>query len=132
MGPIQQPVANPAVAPAKRRIRIVLAAAGLALICGIATTLFLIHRDRTGADAVDAAADRLYDQSAVAIDVTYSDPDGESISGSFTLDDDLNATGTITDPVAGSAELVEHTAYTAVLGDADWWSRRSPDKAKAR
>ena len=74
MGPIQQPGANPAVAPARRRLRIVLAAAGLALICGIATTLFLIHRDRTGADAIAAAADRLFDQSAVAVDVAYSDP----------------------------------------------------------
>ncbi len=127
----QQPGVQPTVAPFKRRLRIVLAAAGLALICGVATTLFLIHRDRTGAAAVAAAADRLFDQPAVAVDVSYFDPDGESISGSFTLDDDLNATGTITDPVAGRAELVEHTAYSAVRGDADWWSRHSPDTAKA-
>ncbi len=125
------PGASLVAAPVRPRKRIILTAVGLALICAVATTLFLVNRDKTGADAISAAADRLYDQSATAVDVTYSDPDGKSISGSFTLDDDLNATGTITDPVAGTAELVERTAYSAIRGDAGWWARRNPDQVGA-
>ncbi|GLW27972.1 hypothetical protein [Actinoplanes regularis] len=125
------PDASPVAAPVRPRRRAVLPAVSLALICAVTTTLFLLTREKTGADAIGAAADRLYDQSATAVEVTYADPDGESISGKFTLDDELNATGTITDPVAGAADLVEYTAYSAVRGDADWWSRRNPDQAGA-
>lgn len=115
--------------PPRPSRRVVLLAIAVVLLCVAGGTYLYVNRDRTGADAIAAASDRLYDQDATKVHVTYSDPDGESISGDFTLDDDLHAAGTITDPVAGSAELVEYTAYSAVRGDADWWARRDPDQA---
>ncbi|BCJ40236.1 hypothetical protein GCM10010168_30940 [Actinoplanes ianthinogenes] len=117
-------------APVKPRRWLTLSAIAVVLILVVGGVVLFVTRDKTGADAVGAASDRLYDQSAVAVDISYANPDGESISGSFTLDDDLHATGTITDPLAGSAELVEYTAYSAVRGDVDWWSRRDADQAR--
>ncbi len=115
--------------PARPDKRILFIAAGLALVCAIAATLVLAFRDKTGAAAVDAAADRLGDQSAAAVEVDYFDPRGSFVSGSFTLDDDLDATGKITDPVSGTADFVAHSADAAIRADAAWWLRRDPGQA---
>ncbi|MFD0818514.1 hypothetical protein ACFQ0D_09355 [Micromonospora zhanjiangensis] len=63
--------------------------------------------------------------------MTYRDAGGHTINGQFTITGDNLASGTITDPLGGRADLVVRAGTSAVRGDADWWARRSPKQVHA-
>ncbi|GLH94993.1 hypothetical protein [Phytohabitans aurantiacus] len=102
--------------------------AGLALVL-TATAAAFVWRALTGPD-IGAAADTLRGAPAVKLAVVYEAPDGRHITGNFVVTADRYASGTITDPTAGRAELLAGPGGIAVRGDASFWARRAPRPLK--
>ncbi|GAB3995555.1 hypothetical protein GCM10029992_13130 [Glycomyces albus] len=67
--------------------------------------------------------------SAIDLAYTYIAPDGSETNGWFSVTDDGYAVGSVEDRLGGSAELHVTPESSAVLGDQDWWARRSPAQA---
>ncbi|MEH1123912.1 hypothetical protein [Micromonospora sp. CPCC 206061] len=93
------------------------------------TVAVFAWRALTGPD-IGAAAEGLRAAPAVKLAVVYEAPDGRRITGDFVVTADRYASGTITDPTAGRAELVAGPGGVAVRGDASFWSRRAPRPLK--
>ncbi|GAB3816694.1 hypothetical protein GCM10027605_66160 [Micromonospora zhanjiangensis] len=107
-------------------------AGALVLLLGIAAVVFVVrYVSDSPASALRGAADRIRSAPAVQVGVTYRDAGGHTINGQFTVTGDNLASGTVTDPLGGRADLVVGAGTSAVRGDADWWARRSPKQVRA-
>ncbi|TQL76247.1 DNA/RNA non-specific endonuclease [Stackebrandtia endophytica] len=103
------------------------------LVVVVAVVATVVAVAPTGADGsavfVDDPAAGFETAPAVDIGYTYTAPDGSESVGQFTITADGYATGTVIDQFAGDAVVHTSPTGTAVWGDEDWWSRRSPSQA---
>ncbi|MGI5239615.1 hypothetical protein [Dactylosporangium sp. CA-139066] len=122
----------PARPPASRNSVLIglLGAAFVAVALGIAGIVVAVGGGPDG-DAADAAVEALTGANGVHSRVTFSSPGGASVDADLTFTADGIGSGTITDPGGGTAEVRNNGLHTYVRGDADWWSRRSPETASA-
>ncbi|MCW6003148.1 hypothetical protein K1W54_00915 [Micromonospora sp. CPCC 205371] len=112
----------------RRLLVIGLVSAGLTLVL-TATVAVFVWRALGGPD-IGAAAEALRAAPAVKLAVVYEAPDGRRVAGNFVVTADRYASGTITDPTAGRAELLAGPDGIAVRGDASFWARRAPRPLK--
>jgi hypothetical protein len=112
----------------RRLLVIGLVCAGLTLALTVTAAVFA-WRTLSSPD-LGAAADALRAAPAVKLAVVYEAPDGRRITGDFVVTADRYASGTVTDPTAGRAELLAGPGGIAVRGDASFWSRRAPRPLK--
>lgn len=111
----------------RSRIWIAYLAAG---VFAVTATVFALAPRSADVGQIDSDPAAAFDgASAIDLAYTYIAPDGSEINGWFSVTDDGYAVGTVDDRLGGSAELHVTPESSAVLGDQDWWARRSPAQA---
>ncbi len=140
---LQPPPGRPPTPPDPRRRRrwlILGLVIGLVLLLcagGVATAAVAVTRHARAMQASSpggvtrTAADGVAKLPAVHAALDFVDADGRTMHADVTVTGDGEAAGTVTDPVAGKADLLVHGGTTIVRGDRDWWARRAPASVTA-
>lgn len=139
----QPPAGIPALPrpPRSRRRWVIVGIAGALalLVCagGItAAAIAVVRHSRavaanTPSGLTTTAADAIAKLPAVHAALDFVDVDGRTIHADLTVTATGDASGTITDPSAGTADVLVSSGTTLVRGDRDWWARRAPKSVSA-
>jgi hypothetical protein len=79
----------------------------------------------------NTAADAVAKMPAVHASLDFVDVDGGTVHADVTVTANGDTAGTVTDPVAGKADVLVSGGTTLVRGDKDWWARRAPKSISA-